>query len=282
MSNKKDISKERIILNVGGIKYETYRSTLTEYPDTMLGTMFSERNTKLLHPVNGNEYYINRNGRLFYYILQFYRTRKIPCIDKVKTTIPITQKQLNAELDFFMIPRPKQISTQKPQCVQKLSLRSRTIATELDKFIHALKTALNTVINYFQKRFIMSEGGQGFNITLEISFYASDKIPHLITVLPTIIGKSPVPLITPIFEEHSFGTKAYVLLNKFGDKIGDYLEALYPGLYWDLQWLEHCSDGTQLVDGMFRVKMSLCDKFDYEDIIHNCCLSTTTLKYYKY
>lgn len=39
--------------------------------------MFQERNRALLHPVNENEYFIDRDGKLFRYILQFYRRNKI-------------------------------------------------------------------------------------------------------------------------------------------------------------------------------------------------------------
>ncbi|GBB87655.1 hypothetical protein RclHR1_14110004 [Rhizophagus clarus] len=68
---------ERIVLNVGGIKYETYRSTLTAHPKTFLGTMFHPRNQAMLHPVNGNEYFIDRNGHAFHYIMEYYRTGNI-------------------------------------------------------------------------------------------------------------------------------------------------------------------------------------------------------------
>ncbi|RIB06522.1 hypothetical protein C2G38_505279 [Gigaspora rosea] len=54
--------EQKVILNVGGIKYETYRSMLTKYPETLLGTMFSSRNETLLHPTNGNEYFFDRNS----------------------------------------------------------------------------------------------------------------------------------------------------------------------------------------------------------------------------
>ncbi|CAG8503026.1 14137_t:CDS:2 [Funneliformis caledonium] len=282
MSNLKYKSKERIILNVGGIKYETYRSTLTAYPETMLGTMFEERNKELLHPTNGNEYYIDRNGRLFYCILQFYRTGKIPSADKAKCAIPITQKELDAELDYFMIPRPKRLlSKTQPQPksqVTKLSLRSRTVAAELDDFITALKTAINRAILYFQKRFIMSKG-LGFNVTLEMAFYTSDRMQPVITVLPTTIGKSPVPQIAEVINQPAFGTRAYALLNGFGDKIGEHLEESYPGLCWDLLLLKICSDSDGSIDSMYRVRIQICDEFDYEEIIKNCCLSTTSLKY---
>ncbi|RIA92749.1 BTB/POZ protein [Glomus cerebriforme] len=279
MSNVKYNTKERIILNVGGIKYETFRSTLMAYPETMLGTMFEERNKSLLHPINVNEYYIDRNGRLFYFILQFYRTGKLPSADQVKCAIPVTQEELDAELDYFMIPRPKRFLPKKhiKQQATKLSLRSRTIAAELDDFVTTLKAAINRAILYFQKRFIMSKG-VGFNVTLEISFYASDRIQPLITILPTIIGKSPVPLIAEIINKPAFGTRAYVLLNGFGDKIGEHLEAAYPGLCWDLNWFEVCTDSGS-VDSMYRVRIQICDEFDYEEIIKNCCLASTSLKY---
>ncbi|CAB4436497.1 unnamed protein product [Rhizophagus irregularis] len=68
---------ERIVLNVGGVKYETYRSTLTAHPKTFLGTMFHPRNQAMLHPVNGNEYFIDRNGHAFHYIMEYYRTGNI-------------------------------------------------------------------------------------------------------------------------------------------------------------------------------------------------------------
>ncbi|CAG8787869.1 23713_t:CDS:2, partial [Dentiscutata erythropus] len=38
------MSDEKIILNIGGIKYETLRSTLTAQPETLLGTMFRDQN----------------------------------------------------------------------------------------------------------------------------------------------------------------------------------------------------------------------------------------------
>ena len=160
-----------------------------------------------------------------------------------------------------MIPRTKRLLPKKQTTSQitKFSLRSRTIASELDNFITTLKTAINRAILYFQKRFIMSKG-VGFNVTLEISFYATDRMQPLITVLPTIIGKTPVPLIAEVINEPAFGTRAYVLLNGFGDQIGEHLEELYPGLCWDLQCLEICTD-TGSVDSMYRVRIQICDEF---------------------
>ncbi|CAG8764213.1 5629_t:CDS:2 [Gigaspora margarita] len=92
--------EQRVILNVGGIKYETYRSTLAKYPETLLGTMFSSRNEALLHTTNGNEYFFDRNGDAFRYIMTFYRDGKISC-DK---NLMVNESELATEIDYFQIP----------------------------------------------------------------------------------------------------------------------------------------------------------------------------------
>ncbi|CAG8491355.1 11967_t:CDS:2 [Ambispora gerdemannii] len=81
---------ERIILNVA-------------YPDTLLGTMFQERNAELLHPRNENEYFIDRNGRAFHYIMEYYRTGKVVW-GGIGSDRKITRRELDEELDYFLIP----------------------------------------------------------------------------------------------------------------------------------------------------------------------------------
>jgi hypothetical protein len=49
-TKKKLLRGERVVLNVGGTKFETYRSTLTNYSSSLLGTMFHKRNSSLLKP----------------------------------------------------------------------------------------------------------------------------------------------------------------------------------------------------------------------------------------
>ncbi|RIB05215.1 hypothetical protein C2G38_617895 [Gigaspora rosea] len=87
------IPNDKIILNVGGIKYETYRTTLTAYPDTLLGTMFHPRNKEMLHPTNGNEYFIDRNGYAFYYIMEYYRTGSIVWSPALETSSDYSSSQ---------------------------------------------------------------------------------------------------------------------------------------------------------------------------------------------
>ncbi|XP_033116644.1 BTB/POZ domain-containing protein KCTD6-like [Anneissia japonica] len=65
------MADEIINLNVGGCIYATSRSTLTRYPDSMLGSMFSGRlPTKVDHR---NRYIIDGDGPTFRHILNFLR-----------------------------------------------------------------------------------------------------------------------------------------------------------------------------------------------------------------
>uniref|UniRef100_U9TMP2 BTB domain-containing protein n=1 Tax=Rhizophagus irregularis (strain DAOM 181602 / DAOM 197198 / MUCL 43194) TaxID=747089 RepID=U9TMP2_RHIID len=94
---------ERIILNVGGIKYETNRSTLTKYPETYLGTIFGEN---FKRQKKDNEYFFDRNGYAFRYILEYHRTGQIlwaPSNDSGLCN-GVSLKEMVLEFEFFKIP----------------------------------------------------------------------------------------------------------------------------------------------------------------------------------
>ncbi|POG83237.1 BTB/POZ protein [Rhizophagus irregularis DAOM 181602=DAOM 197198] len=113
---RENSNEEKVVLNIGGIKYETLQSTLTARPDTLLGTMFQERNQMMLHPTNNNEYFFDRNGRAFHYIMEFYRTGKITWdpinyqhqhqyqADENTICFTVNKQELDEELDYFQIP----------------------------------------------------------------------------------------------------------------------------------------------------------------------------------
>ena len=59
-------SSEIIALNVGGVRFETTRQTLTKYGNSVLGRMFA--GTTTLPPamvLKGGEYFIDRNPDRF-------------------------------------------------------------------------------------------------------------------------------------------------------------------------------------------------------------------------
>lgn len=93
---------DRVTLNVGGRRFETYTSTLTAYPDTLLGAMFSARNAGMRHAGKGDgekrEYFFDRDPDTFAVVLNFYRTQKL--------LIPpgISEEQVVEELKYFQLP----------------------------------------------------------------------------------------------------------------------------------------------------------------------------------
>jgi len=84
-----------INLNVGGMRFSTTLATLNTFPDSMLGAMFSGRHT--ITKTDG-EYFFDRSGRLFCYILDFLRDPTYK-IDITGTDL----EQLKKEAAFFSI-----------------------------------------------------------------------------------------------------------------------------------------------------------------------------------
>ena len=62
-----------IDLNVGGTRYSTSRSTLTKYPDSMLGVMFSGRHDLETMKCSDGSFFIDRDGTHFRHILNYLR-----------------------------------------------------------------------------------------------------------------------------------------------------------------------------------------------------------------
>jgi len=99
------MSSEVVNLNVGGIKYSTTRETLCKYPESMLGTVFSEN--KPYEVDKDGCYFIDRDGEIFRYVLQYLRTDEWSLPKEFKDF-----DLLANETDFFQI-RP---------LIQKLSI----------------------------------------------------------------------------------------------------------------------------------------------------------------
>ena len=91
-------------LNVGGTRYTARLETLTKYPDSMLGAMFSGRHT--LKKTEQGEYFIDRSGRLFTYILQFLRDPEYKCFLSGERLKELKREALYFGLNDAMFPLP--------------------------------------------------------------------------------------------------------------------------------------------------------------------------------
>uniref|UniRef100_A0A3Q3F808 A-type voltage-gated potassium channel KCND1 n=1 Tax=Labrus bergylta TaxID=56723 RepID=A0A3Q3F808_9LABR len=69
----KKVQEGLIILNVSGTKFQTWRTTLERYPDTLLGS--TERD--FFFHEETNEYFFDRDPDIFRHVLNFYRTGKL-------------------------------------------------------------------------------------------------------------------------------------------------------------------------------------------------------------
>ena len=96
--------------------------------------MFQERNEGLLKP-NENEYFFDRNGKAFHYIMEYYRTGKILWTEMNNF---ITKQELQIEMDFF------QISYELPSLLpyRKSFPPRQEILKLLQDFIEALKSCI--------------------------------------------------------------------------------------------------------------------------------------------
>ncbi|KAG9297475.1 hypothetical protein G9A89_020877 [Geosiphon pyriformis] len=199
--NTKDCLKlandeERIILNVRGVKYETERSILTAYPETLLGTMFQKRNSQLLQATNLNEYSIDRDGMTFHYIMEYYKTGQISWTGPASQP-PIHRRKLDKELDYFLLPSivlPADLTKQYKSCVQGMKKICRS-AFDKKSGETLVKVTLTPTSRFFLVRYLKS-------------------------------GKSVHVPVTP---------KALEIFGLFGVDIEDEVLEEWPGLIWKIR-----------------------------------------------
>ncbi|PRP82030.1 hypothetical protein PROFUN_03720 [Planoprotostelium fungivorum] len=97
-NNAKFQNAERVVLNIGGTRFETCASTLSKYPDSLLGTMFHERNRHLRCMDSKGEYFFDRCPNAFTAIIEFYRTGHL------QRPHTVNRKVMRNEVDFWMLP----------------------------------------------------------------------------------------------------------------------------------------------------------------------------------
>ena len=75
MSESQKVNRDRVLINIGGLRHETYRSTLKNIPDTRLSWIAEESATHSpeYDPLSG-EFFFDRHPQVFSHILNYYRT----------------------------------------------------------------------------------------------------------------------------------------------------------------------------------------------------------------
>ncbi|XP_042333820.1 potassium voltage-gated channel subfamily C member 1-like [Sceloporus undulatus] len=105
-------STEKIVLNVGGMRYETYCSTLRAFPGTKLHSLTEpEASMAFDYDPDAKEFFFDRSPRLFQQVLSYFRTRHL------HYPVDVCRSALEEELAFWEI----RVSQLPPCCWTKLS-----------------------------------------------------------------------------------------------------------------------------------------------------------------
>ncbi|XP_028815853.1 BTB/POZ domain-containing protein KCTD12b isoform X2 [Denticeps clupeoides] len=90
---------EIVELNVGGQVYITRCSTLTSVPDSLLWEMFTQKSSKGLARDTKGRFFVDRDGFLFRYILDYMRDQQLVLPDHFPE-----RGRLQREAEFFNLP----------------------------------------------------------------------------------------------------------------------------------------------------------------------------------
>lgn len=102
------MSSRIVYFNVGGIRFATSISTIMKYPDSMLATMIEQEQEKIMIQ-NKEDLFIDRDGDVFKYILDYLRNDKAIILPSDN----ITLNRLLLEVDFFQLSELKKLVQSK-------------------------------------------------------------------------------------------------------------------------------------------------------------------------
>ncbi|XP_053325660.1 potassium voltage-gated channel subfamily C member 1-like [Spea bombifrons] len=87
-----EASNRRVVINVGGVRFETYTSTLQTFPATKLANLAESMAFGTGdYDSQRNEFFFDRNPVVFGYVLDYYRTKRLHCSDDVCKSVLIEE-----------------------------------------------------------------------------------------------------------------------------------------------------------------------------------------------
>ena len=116
----------RVLLNVGGTRFETSVETLTKFPDSLLTRWTDPCNTSLVEYCEDGAVFIDRDPILFGALLRYLRTGHL-CVPP-NLTVDI----MLAEADYFLIP----IGAAEPRQLGE-HLQATATSVYMDRSVHS-------------------------------------------------------------------------------------------------------------------------------------------------
>ena len=136
------IFEPKVKLDVGGNLFTTTSATLTRFPDTMIGAIFSGRHALIKD--EAGVYFIDRDGRHFHYILNFLRSPETFDRSVLKWST-ILAAELKNEAEYYglkdlMFPPPPFVPTE-PEPVNTITTGTSVIVSQCaDQLWYATRT----------------------------------------------------------------------------------------------------------------------------------------------
>ncbi|CAG8488031.1 831_t:CDS:2 [Ambispora gerdemannii] len=260
-----------IALNVGGMKYETYYSTLLKYPTSYLAKFIEKED-----PDDKDEYFIDRDGQLFWYVLEFYRNGTIVFQDPDKMCVTCgrvaTRELLKEEFEFYEIPFTVTEAADKSNLANAVTnnalsssgqkdhyVMEKAIAAKLDEFMYCLKEVFAKMVINFEKQVQIIFFGRKTHPTVKTLSMSDHPSSYLVRTISDLV----IP----------YGSVAAKFLESFEYDIYAYLRSECYGFEWKLQ-----KDMSEEIGTWIIVTIMDEGNINRTEIMEKSCLKGGNLK----
>ncbi|XP_025964218.2 potassium channel regulatory protein [Dromaius novaehollandiae] len=152
-------NREVVVLSVGGVIFVTWASTLQQFPESRLARMLNDEDREFKQ-VNG-EFFVDRDGNLFTYILDFLRTLQV----SLPTDFSDYQR-LQREAEFYELYSLADLLSQEHLLKPRLEiLEVRFLLQEMQAFFRIFGSCSGTVEALAEQItvFTSQQSGQSWN-----------------------------------------------------------------------------------------------------------------------
>ncbi|XP_077163599.1 BTB/POZ domain-containing protein KCTD12-like [Paroedura picta] len=127
---------EIVELNVGGQVYITRHNTLISIPGSLLWEMFTQKSTRSLARDNKGRFFVDRDGFLFRYILDYMRDQQLVLPEHFPE-----RSRLQREAEFFKLP--ELVKTLAPKLSKQNSIGDEPCQSDPEELSPSMDTARN-------------------------------------------------------------------------------------------------------------------------------------------
>ncbi|CAG8555272.1 2889_t:CDS:1 [Paraglomus brasilianum] len=175
-----------------------------------------------------SEYFIDRDGVLFRYIIQFYRTKRI--LFRERDITPgghtITAEELEAEFQYYRLPFALESQSLSDQHISTSSIE-KAVAEKLDQFVLTFKKVLVEVFSSFE-------------LKISITFYRKKSPPYVQIGIGSkrkhifdVVNK----MVSPLRDV------GYSFLDSYNPIIATAIRNEIPNIKWTIEDSHHNEDG---------------------------------------